>query len=166
MSAQWSATVAVTHRDWNVPDITSGTFQSFTSPTRRGQLESLASATPTHSIPERPRPLMTRIHPAAVTDSPDPQRALRHRPRALLLDFGGVVFETSKRPEGRAELARLYGHILDDAGFEIPHDRLAASIDAGLAALKYWKNASSRRLEPVELTHRQVITDFMVSVCI
>ncbi|MFZ2526893.1 MAG: HAD-IA family hydrolase [Rhodococcus sp. (in: high G+C Gram-positive bacteria)] len=106
---------------------------------------------------------MTRIHPAAVTDSPDPQRALRHRPRALLLDFGGVVFETSKRPEGRAELARLYGRVLDDAGFEIPHDRLAASIDAGLAALKYWKNASSRRLEPVELTHRQVITDFMVS---
>lgn len=85
------------------------------------------------------------------------------RPRAVLLDFGGVVFETSKRPEGRRELARLYGRLLADAGFDLPHERLVASIEAGSTALKFWKNASSRMREPVELTHRQVIADFMAS---
>jgi len=106
---------------------------------------------------------MTRILPAAVDDSVATSSALRHRPRAVLLDFGGVVFETSKRPGGRHELARLYRRLLTDAGFDLEHERLVASVEAGLTALKLWKNASSRMREPRELTHREVITDFMVS---
>lgn len=84
-------------------------------------------------------------------------------PKALLLDFGGVIFETSKHPDGRDQLAQLYARLLSQIGFDYPVARLRESVDAGLAALKSWKNASSRRLEPRELTHRQVITDFMVS---
>ena len=84
-------------------------------------------------------------------------------PKAILLDFGGVIFETSKHPDGRDRLAALYQQRLQDAGMEFSVERLRHSIDAGLTALKAWKNASSRRLAPRELTHREVITDFMVS---
>ncbi|MFE3461487.1 HAD family hydrolase [Nocardiopsis aegyptia] len=89
--------------------------------------------------------------------------ALRHRPEALLLDFGGVVFQTRKRPEGRADVARLLELVLARAGHTVAADTLLASLDAGLAALKDWKNAAGRRLTPAELDHRTIWTDFLVS---
>lgn len=84
-------------------------------------------------------------------------------PRAMLLDFGGVIFQTSKYSDGRERLAQFYAQLVQGAGFDIPAVRLRNSIDAGLTALKHWKNASSRRLSPRELSHREVITDFMAS---
>ncbi|WP_304450898.1 HAD family hydrolase [Nocardiopsis sp. YSL2] len=89
--------------------------------------------------------------------------ALRHRPEALLLDFGGVVFQTRKRPEGRADVARHLETVLARAGHTVGADTLLVSLNAGLAALKDWKNAAGRRLTPVELDHRTIWTDFLAS---
>ncbi|MFD3688868.1 HAD family hydrolase [Nocardiopsis sp. NPDC058631] len=89
--------------------------------------------------------------------------ALRRRPHALLLDFGGVVFQTRKRPEGRADVARHLHEVLLRAGHDVDTDTLRGSLDAGLAALKDWKNAAGRRRAPLELDHRTIWTDFLAS---
>ncbi|GAA3651787.1 HAD-IA family hydrolase [Microbacterium marinilacus] len=89
--------------------------------------------------------------------------ALRTAPRALLLDFGGVLFQTAKRPEGRDELAASLADRLARAGSPVPAAVLRGSLDAGLAALKHWKHASSRRLEPREMGHREVVGDFLAA---
>lgn len=99
-------------------------------------------------------------HPSRLAAPSQPTLA---RPRAVLLDFGGVVFETSKHPDGRDSMAAWMSTRLNRAGFDYSPERLRASLDAGLTALKQWKNASSRRLEPQELTHREIVTDFLAS---
>ncbi|MFC7330148.1 HAD family hydrolase [Marinactinospora rubrisoli] len=93
----------------------------------------------------------------------DLRSALRHRPDALLLDFGGVVFQTRKRPGGRAEMAARLQGVLARAGHTVDTGTLLASLDAGLAALKDWKNSAGRRLAPTELDHRTIWTDFLAS---
>lgn len=89
--------------------------------------------------------------------------ALRTRPAALLLDFGGVVFETRKRPEGLRDAAALMHTELRRAGHTIDVDSLHASMAAGLTALRHWKHAMSRTREPRELTHRALWQDFLLA---
>ncbi|WP_204745578.1 HAD family hydrolase [Glycomyces paridis] len=103
-----------------------------------------------------------------MTDRPataltEPVAALAVRPDALLLDFGGVVFETEKRPDGRRRAAELVRERLSRAGHEVTTASLLSSIEAGLGALKHWKHAMSRTLVPVELTHRALWEDFLLS---
>lgn len=93
-----------------------------------------------------------------MLDSP-----LSRAPRALLLDFGGVIFETSKRPTGRDELAASLAARVARAGWTIEAARVRSSLDAGLTALRHWKHASSRRLAPREMTHREVVGDFLAA---
>ncbi|WP_051196441.1 HAD family hydrolase [Jonesia quinghaiensis] len=84
-------------------------------------------------------------------------------PRALLLDFGGVIFLTSKNPAGKeAATAALLRHI-HRAGHDIDPAALTASITAGQTALKHWKHASSRRLNPREMGHREIVGDFLAA---
>lgn len=86
--------------------------------------------------------------------------ALAVRPEALLLDFGGVVFETRRRPEGVTELAAHVHEVLTRAGHHVPAADLVPVLAGGNKALKDWKNAASRRLSPRELTHREIWGDF------
>ncbi|WP_265522416.1 HAD family hydrolase [Oerskovia flava] len=113
---------------------------------------------------------MTTLAPAALPDplsatlpAPTSPDALRARPAALLLDFGGVVFQTTKHPGGRAAFADHLAQVLARAGHDADPADLLVSIEAGLAALKDWKNSAGRRLEPVELDHRTIWTDFLAS---
>ncbi|MCY9785047.1 HAD-IA family hydrolase [Nocardiopsis sp. EMB25] len=94
-------------------------------------------------------------------DNPPPPLLLR--PEALLLDFGGVVFQTRKRPDGRAAVARHLHGVLARAGHDVAVELLRGSLDAGLAALKDWKNAAGRRRTPEELDHRTIWVDFLAS---
>ncbi|WP_102159328.1 HAD family hydrolase [Zhihengliuella halotolerans] len=89
--------------------------------------------------------------------------ALRNVPDALLLDFGGVVFETRKHPDGRDRMAASLAARLERA--HLPADRtdLRRSLDAGLTALKHWKHAQSRRLAPTEMGPREVVADFLAA---
>lgn len=83
------------------------------------------------------------------------------RPDALLLDFGGVIIETHKRATGPTEIAGELHSKLAAGGHEVPRDEILASLNAGNAALKHWKHASSRRSRPVELTHREIVDEFL-----
>ena len=85
------------------------------------------------------------------------------RPQALLLDFGGVIVQTHKHPDGRDHLAALMHQHLAASGFDIETTRIRESLDAGITALKYWKNSSSRLREPHELSHREILIDYLVS---
>lgn len=85
------------------------------------------------------------------------------RPDALLLDFGGVIFQTAKRPEGYGELAAHLSVVLARAGHTYSPAELEAVLRGGVAALKDWKNSSSRRLEPPEMDHRTIWHDFLAS---
>src|SRR5699024_1473550 len=78
------------------------------------------------------------------------------RPEALLLDFGGVVFSTHKRPEAGLEVARIAAQLLARAGHHRSPDELASVFAAGGVALRDWKNSQSRLLEPTELAHRPI----------
>jgi HAD superfamily hydrolase (TIGR01549 family) len=93
---------------------------------------------------------------------PAPTVLLR-RPVGLLLDFGGVLFQTTKRVTGRMDAAAMLTEVLRHSGSAVAVDDMHRSLDAGLRALKDWKNAAGRRREPDELTPREIWTDFLAS---
>lgn len=84
-------------------------------------------------------------------------------PRALLLDFGGVIVTTAKREDGVGDAARHLDAVLRRGGLELDDDRIERSLRAGLTALKHWKHASSRRRHPREMSHREVVGDFLAA---
>lgn len=85
------------------------------------------------------------------------------RPDAILLDFGGVVFATTKRPDGPGDIATHLCGLLHRVGREPNPERVLRSVTSGLTALTWWKHAQSRRREPAELTHRELVEDFLAS---
>ncbi len=85
---------------------------------------------------------------------------LTTRPTALLLDFGGVVFATRKRPDGMATMAAHVEEVLARGGQHVPAEELLPVLQGGQVALKHWKHAQSRRLEPTELDHRTIWREF------
>ncbi|MFI6515548.1 HAD family hydrolase [Spirillospora sp. NPDC050679] len=90
-------------------------------------------------------------------------RRLR-RPRALLLDFGGVLVETSGRPEWAAALAKEVHALLTRAGrHELDAAAVETDIRAGATADKHWKNAMSRPYAPPETTHAAFWGDYVAA---
>ncbi|MGO1472161.1 MAG: HAD family hydrolase [Flaviflexus sp.] len=89
--------------------------------------------------------------------------ALTHRPHGLLLDFGGVVFETQKRPTGLRDVARHVREMLLRGGYDLSEDELARELEAGRTGLKHWKHSSSRRPYPTEIDAREVVGEFLFS---
>jgi len=68
------------------------------------------------------------------------------RPRALLLDFGGVVVLTTPRPDWPEKLAQLVRQRLeayDVASAQLTVDAIAADIRSGARADSHWKDAMS-----------------------
>jgi HAD superfamily hydrolase (TIGR01549 family)/HAD superfamily hydrolase (TIGR01509 family) len=98
-----------------------------------------------------------------MTSFPSTPTGLQRRPVGLLLDFGGVLFQTVKRPTGRRDAAAMLSDALRHAGHDVPAERMHRSLDAGLRALKDWKNSAGRRREPAELAPREIWTDFLAS---
>lgn len=83
------------------------------------------------------------------------------RPRALLLDFGGVVVTTAGRPTWQVELAAEIHERLPEGAPSV--ERIRTDIAAGAVADSAWKNAMSRPREPRELTHREFWADFVAA---
>lgn len=83
-------------------------------------------------------------------------------PRALLLDFGGVIVN-SEKPAGWQETVahqlreRIGSRHLPD------HARMVADITAGATAAALWRNAMSRPRYPVELDQRSYVMDFIAA---
>lgn len=83
----------------------------------------------------------------------DPRAAV---PRALLLDFGGVVVDTEPRPNWTQQLSTEVHRELVAAGCdEMSCAEIEIDIDAGQRADSAWKNAMSRPKYPAEMTPDQ-----------
>ena len=87
------------------------------------------------------------------------------RPKALLLDFGGVIVLTTKNPAWADELA---GHVLAllearGAVAGLTAAMIAEDIKAGSIADSHWKNAMSRPLAPRELRYEEFWGDFVAA---
>ncbi len=86
------------------------------------------------------------------------------RPDALLLDFGGVVVETKRRPTWLPELADAVLGRLTRAGFTgLSAEDIATDIQAGSKGDSHWKNAMSRPYAPQEMTHVRFWCDFVAA---
>lgn len=85
-------------------------------------------------------------------------------PRALLLDFGGVVVTTTGKPDWSDRLAlEITARLHLVPGSTLPADRIATDIRNGAEADSRWKDAMSRPAEPRELTHREFWVDFVAA---
>ena len=90
-------------------------------------------------------------------------RPLR-RPRALLLDFGGVLAETSRREGWTAALAKEVHAALARAGCrDLDVAEVETDIKAGVAADKCRKDAMSRPYAPPEMTHAAFWGDYVAA---
>src|SRR5699024_9020664 len=141
----------------------SGTFQR----SRSVHLESV-EATPRIRRPSLISSTMTTAEtllspPGRTAAAGDDDSTPTLRPDALLLDFGGVVFSTRKRPEAGLEVARIAAELLAQAGHHRRPDELVSVFAGGGVALRDWKNSQSRLLQPIELDHRTIWRDFYAS---
>lgn len=85
-------------------------------------------------------------------------------PKALLLDFGGVVVATTPVPGWQVRLAAHVRALLDQAGVAAPElavEQIADDIKAGGIADSHWKDAMSRPYSPRELRHEEFWGDFV-----
>ncbi|MEU5992409.1 HAD family hydrolase [Spirillospora sp. NPDC047418] len=86
------------------------------------------------------------------------------RPRALLLDFGGVLVETSRRAGWSAALAKEVHATLVRAGCrDLDAAAVETDIKAGVTADKRWKDAMSRPYAPAEMTHAAFWGDYVAA---
>lgn len=86
------------------------------------------------------------------------------KPRGLLVDFGGVIVETSTRVGWQTELAELVHDQLREAGAGVPQLTIAdieRDIREGAKADSRWKDAMSRPLAPAELTYEEFWEGFV-----
>lgn len=83
-------------------------------------------------------------------------------PRALLLDHGGVLSRSVKRPE---RLPAFADHVLALAGGlkGLDRERVLHDIRAGRAAYGDWKNGGARSAAPREVTHRELWAEFIAT---
>ncbi|NDL58711.1 HAD family hydrolase [Phytoactinopolyspora mesophila] len=85
-------------------------------------------------------------------------------PKALLLDFGGVVVETARRPSWQSELAAEVHRMLAATGrADLTAEDIELDIRAGRAAHGGWKDAMSRPYTPREATHREFWSDYVAA---
>jgi len=77
-------------------------------------------------------------------------------PRAILLDFGGVLVDVIHRDGELAEVAAEVHELLMAAGANVLEPaRIEADVRAGWQAYRDWKNAQARRPFPREIRHRE-----------
>ncbi|MEU4776403.1 HAD family hydrolase [Micromonospora sp. NPDC023633] len=79
-------------------------------------------------------------------------------PRALLLDFGGVLADAPPPPPAAPGLVRRLAALVDGA---VPDERIARDLGEGARAYALWRDDVGRTGDPVELPHGQVWADFV-----
>lgn len=99
------------------------------------------------------RPGTTPHHPGACLPAP----------KALLLDFGGVVLSTTARANWAQDLAERIVRRASPLGAALEIGAVQDSLQAGRTALSLWKNAASRRLAPRELAPQEIVADFLLA---
>lgn len=85
-------------------------------------------------------------------------------PRALLLDFGGVIVETSDRSGWMTELStELHARITSRVGRVLSLGDIEIDVVAAARAAASWRNAMSRPLRPKEMSAREYWGDFVAA---
>ncbi|WP_349827063.1 HAD family hydrolase [Brevibacterium litoralis] len=82
-------------------------------------------------------------------------------PRALLLDFGGVVMTTTPREDWEREFADWVVTRARTIGYSLDAEAVAESLRTGRRAHRLWKDSCSRRPEPQELAPAELVGDFL-----
>jgi HAD superfamily hydrolase (TIGR01509 family) len=77
-------------------------------------------------------------------------------PKAMLLDFGGVLVDVVARPWGLREVAEEVHGLLRREGGALALDRVERDVRAGWKAYDDWKRAQGRRAHPREMAHREL----------
>lgn len=74
-------------------------------------------------------------------------------PKAVFLDFGGVLVDVVDRPWGIREVAEEVHELLRTEGCGLGLDRIERDLKAGWKAYGDWKSAAGRRARPREMAH-------------
>lgn len=77
-------------------------------------------------------------------------------PKAILLDFGGVLVDIAPRRGGTREVAEEVHRLVQRAGVPLGLDRVERDVRAGWKAYGDWRSAEGRRARPREMTHREL----------
>jgi HAD superfamily hydrolase (TIGR01549 family) len=80
------------------------------------------------------------------------------RPKALLLDFGGVIVDAPALPHAPVELVDRLHELIGGA---VSVDRIRQNLIDGARSYAQWRNDESERNRPRELSHAQVLDDFV-----
>lgn len=87
-------------------------------------------------------------------------------PKGLLLDFGGVIVETSPAAGWVDTITDHIDSLLLDevlADFHPGRERIAEDLVAGDTCAKLWRNAMARPSAPRELTHEEFLLEFVAA---
>ncbi|WP_434743807.1 HAD family hydrolase [Micromonospora sp. SH-82] len=79
-------------------------------------------------------------------------------PRALLLDFGGVLADAPARNTAEPELVRRVDEVTRG---EVGTERIRKDLDAGVRAYAAWRDDVGNTERSVEMGHAQVFRDFV-----
>lgn len=79
-------------------------------------------------------------------------------PRALLLDFGGVIVDAPSLPPAPTDLVRRIHELVAGA---VSNERIERDLIAGSQEYAIWRDRVSDEGNPIELRHEQLWGDFM-----
>lgn len=84
-------------------------------------------------------------------------------PRALLLDYGGVLVSPQRHQDGTVRFTQALAERVRARGLHVDEDLLAEDLRIGLATLSAWKGTASRRLRPRELSPETTVSEFLLA---
>ncbi len=85
-------------------------------------------------------------------------------PKALLLDFGGVIADTGGRPDWAAVLApTVHNLLLSRKVSRLAVEVIEADLEAGALAYARWGEAMCRPYAPAELSHEEFWSDYVAA---
>jgi N-acetyl-D-muramate 6-phosphate phosphatase len=84
-------------------------------------------------------------------------------PRALLLDFGGVIVDDDRRPDSSWEIAEMVHEAVAGVDGALTVPAIEVDLVAGMVAYGSWGNGTARWAAPPEITHEQLWVDFIAA---